>query len=85
MSLTNKVVLVTGGGTGIGADAARGFHAAGAKVILNGRREEILAKTASQIDPSGKNISYVAGDIGRQFIRGVGPQPCQPGGHSIHA
>lgn len=65
MSLANKVVLITGGGTGIGADAARGFHAAGAKVILNGRREEKLAKTAAQIDPSGKNIAYIVGDIGQ--------------------
>jgi NAD(P)-dependent dehydrogenase (short-subunit alcohol dehydrogenase family) len=65
MSLENKVVLITGGGTGIGADAARGFHAAGAKVVLNGRREDFLAKTASQIDASGKSIAYVVGDIGQ--------------------
>ena len=65
MSLENKVVLITGGGTGIGADAARGFHAAGAKVVLNGRREDALAQTASQIDSSGKTVAYVVGDIGQ--------------------
>lgn len=64
MSLKNKVVIITGGGTGIGADAARGFHQAGAKVVLNGRREDVLAKTALSIDPSGENVVYVAGDIG---------------------
>lgn len=64
MSLKNKVVIITGGGTGMGADAARGFNEAGAKVVLNGRREEVLAKTALRLDPSGENVLYVAGDIG---------------------
>lgn len=64
MSLKNKVVIITGGGTGMGADAARGFNEAGAKVVLNGRREDVLAKTALRLDPSGKNVLYVAGDIG---------------------
>lgn len=66
MSLQDKVVLITGGGTGIGADAARRFHNAGAKVVLNGRRADVLARTASQIDSSGKNIAYVVGDIGQK-------------------
>ncbi len=65
MSLENKVVLITGGGTGIGADAARAFYAAGAKVVLNGRREAKLSQTAAKIDPSGESIAYVVGDIGQ--------------------
>lgn len=64
MSLQDKVVIVTGGGTGIGAHAARGFRDAGAKVVLNGRRENVLSKTAAQIDASGENVAFVAGDIG---------------------
>ena len=66
MSLKNKVVIITGGGTGMGADAARGFNDAGAKVVLNGRREDVLAKTALRLDPTGENVLYVAGDIGNQ-------------------
>jgi NAD(P)-dependent dehydrogenase (short-subunit alcohol dehydrogenase family) len=65
MSLKDKVVLITGGGTGIGADAAHGFRAAGAKIVLNGRREDVLSKTALSLDPTGENVAYVAGDIGR--------------------
>lgn len=64
MSLTNKVVLITGGGSGIGADAAKAFHSAGAKIVLNGRREDALQNTAAHIDPSGKNVAFFAGDIG---------------------
>ncbi len=65
MSLANKVVAITGGGTGIGADTAQAFYAAGAKVILNGRRKDKLSQTAAKIDPSGKSVIYVVGDIGQ--------------------
>ncbi len=66
MSLENKVVLITGGGSGIGADAARGFRAAGAKIVLNGRREDALSEVAGKLDPSGEHVACVAGDIGRK-------------------
>ena len=69
MSLQNKVVLITGGGSGIGASTAQAFYEAGAKVVLNGRRHDLLQQTASKIDPSGKNIAYVVGDIGKPQTR----------------
>jgi NADP-dependent 3-hydroxy acid dehydrogenase YdfG len=65
MSLKDKVVLITGGGSGIGADAAQAFYQAGAKIVLNGRREEILAQTAARIDPTGERVVYMTGDIGK--------------------
>jgi meso-butanediol dehydrogenase/(S,S)-butanediol dehydrogenase/diacetyl reductase len=39
---TDKVVIVTGAGTGIGAATARRFLREGATVVLNGRREDKL-------------------------------------------
>jgi NAD(P)-dependent dehydrogenase (short-subunit alcohol dehydrogenase family) len=42
MSLDGRRVLVTGGGTGLGASLARGFHAAGAEVVVCGRRRDPL-------------------------------------------
>ncbi len=62
----NKVVLITGGGTGMGKDSARAFLQQGAKVVLNGRRERVLVETARELDPSGKNVATVAGDIGKR-------------------
>ena len=69
MSLTDKIVLITGGGTGIGADAARGFLEAGAKVVLNGRRGDVLAQTAARLDPTGASVATVVGDIGQADTR----------------
>lgn len=65
MSLKDKVILITGGGSGIGADAAQAFYQAGANIVLNGRREAQLAQTAHRIDPTGEKIAYIAGDIGQ--------------------
>jgi NAD(P)-dependent dehydrogenase (short-subunit alcohol dehydrogenase family) len=64
MSLEGKVVVITGGGTGLGADAAKAMTAAGAQVVLNGRRADKLAQVASSVDPTGENVACVAGDIG---------------------
>ena len=38
--LTNKVAVVTGGGTGIGRSIARLFAARGCSVVVAGRRQE---------------------------------------------
>lgn len=68
MSLKDKTVVITGGGSGLGADAAKAAHAAGAQVMLNGRNEAKLAEVASSIDPGGDAVAYFAGDIGEAGI-----------------
>ncbi|MCB1385885.1 MAG: SDR family oxidoreductase [Nitratireductor sp.] len=49
MTLDGKQVLVTGGGTGVGADLARAFAAQGAAVIVAGRRLEPLQQIAGAL------------------------------------
>ena len=49
MRLENKVAIVSGGGTGIGAATARAFAREGAKVVITGRRAEPLEAVAAEI------------------------------------
>jgi NAD(P)-dependent dehydrogenase (short-subunit alcohol dehydrogenase family) len=58
--LTGQTALITGGGTGLGFGMARCLAAAGAKVILVGRRKEELDKACSEI---GVNAFAVQGDV----------------------
>ena len=46
--MNGKRVLVTGGGSGAGADLALGFAKAGAQVVICGRRVDALAKIAAR-------------------------------------
>lgn len=66
MSFSNKIVIITGGGTGIGRNAAKRFLDEGASVVINGRREEVLAETVQELDASGSRITYFAGDISKK-------------------
>ena len=47
MSMAGRRVLVTGGGSGAGADLAAGFARAGAEVVVCGRRADALASTTA--------------------------------------
>jgi short-subunit dehydrogenase len=53
MELTNAAVLVTGASTGIGAATARALGAAGARVGLVARRQELLDEVAEQTRKAG--------------------------------
>ncbi|KAK0197873.1 short-chain dehydrogenase [Armillaria mellea] len=49
MSLSGRVALITGGGTGIGFYIAKTFAANGAKVYITGRRLDVLEKAAAEV------------------------------------
>ena len=60
---SNKVVLITGGGGGIGRAAARRFLDQGASVVLSGTRASVLEAAQAELDPSGERTLVVAGQI----------------------
>ena len=47
--LQDKVVLVTGGGSGLGRAMGERFLALGAKLVITGRRKEVLEQTAAEL------------------------------------
>ncbi|MGR3792779.1 SDR family oxidoreductase [Vannielia sp. SX4] len=49
MEMSGKVVMITGASRGIGAEAARAFAGAGAKVALLARSEEAVADLAGEL------------------------------------
>lgn len=63
MTNNSKTALITGGSSGIGLDAARGFLEKGYNVVINGRNSEKLAVAAHSLGNESR-IAIVAGDIG---------------------
>ena len=62
-SLEGRSVVVTGGGTGIGAACAVLAASEGARVTICGRRREPLESTAAKIAEAGGAVLVSIGDV----------------------
>lgn len=61
--LKDKVALVTGGGTGICHGIAKELGKHGAKLMLMGRRADVLDQACKALAAEGIDARYVAGDV----------------------
>jgi NAD(P)-dependent dehydrogenase (short-subunit alcohol dehydrogenase family) len=59
-SLEGQLALITGGGSGIGFFIAQCMIAAGARVVITGRREAVLQEATAQL---GSRCQYIVNDI----------------------
>jgi len=63
ISFEGRRVLVTGSTSGIGLAAARGFLAAGARVIINGRSDDSVGAAVDALGGSSVPVDGYAGDL----------------------
>jgi NAD(P)-dependent dehydrogenase (short-subunit alcohol dehydrogenase family) len=62
--LQGKVVVITGGGTGLGKSMAMRMSELGAKLVITSRRQEVLDNTAIEIrEKTGNDVFAVSGDV----------------------
>ena len=78
----NRVVLVTGAGSGIGREAARAFAARGALVYCAGRHEGSLGETRDLIAQAGGNARIAKADVSEEadvaaLVRRIGEEAGQ--------
>lgn len=59
-SLEGKLALITGGGSGIGYYITQAMVASGARVVITGRREEVLKEA---VETLGNQVNYIVHDI----------------------
>ena len=67
----DKVVVITGGNSGIGYATAKEFKSQGATVVITGKREDALHKAAQELEVTGKladqanlrDIKKLAGEV----------------------
>src|SRR5579863_9404027 len=59
----NQVVLVTGALTGIGRAAAVAFAKKGAKVVVNGRRDEAGQALVAELRALGAQAEFIKADV----------------------
>ena len=61
--MQSKVVIITGGGSGIGKACASAFLARGYRVVISGRRMEKLQEVIGEFNPYSEHILAVQADV----------------------
>lgn len=70
MDFTDKVVLITGGGSGIGADAGYYLAKLGAKIVFVDRNEERLNEIVEKVKNAGFQTPFgILADVAKDAER----------------
>lgn len=63
-TFTDKTILITGGGTGLGKSMSLMLAQLGARIVITGRREDVLKAACEEIGAhNGGNVLGVPGDV----------------------
>ena len=73
LRMQDKIVFITGGGSGIGAATAERMAEEGATVVICGRREEPLQGVVGKINAAGGKAAYRVADVSneQQFVSAI--------------
>lgn len=66
MNLNDKVILVTGGTSGIGEACARHFASLGARVVIASNQEERGFALEKELREAGQEVSFIYTDVSRE-------------------
>jgi L-fucose dehydrogenase len=66
LGLSEKVILVTGGGSGVGAGVTRACLAEGAHVVIAGRVTDIVTQFMQEMRQSGARCELIPAELGRE-------------------
>ena len=69
MNLKGKRVLITGGSSGIGLSIAGAMLTRGARVVITGRRPDVLKAAADELRKGGGSVDDIAADAGTETGR----------------
>jgi gluconate 5-dehydrogenase len=61
--LDGRIALVTGGGSGVGRGIAGALAAAGARVVVAGRRADVVAEAATELGGGATGVALDVGDL----------------------
>ena len=61
--LNDKIAIITGASSGIGRAAAKLFAREGAKLVVNGRRQDALEVVVAEIEAEGGQAIAISGDV----------------------
>lgn len=62
-SLAGRVAVVLGGSSGLGRTLALGLADAGADVVVSARRQDLVEKTAAEIEQKGRKSLRITSDV----------------------
>ena len=72
MELKDKVVFITGSTQGIGAAMAVAFARQGAKLIVNGRKQELPKDLKDAFDKENADYRYLSADLAQDNLEEIG-------------
>lgn len=61
--LDKKIIIITGGGTGLGKSMAQRFGELGANLVITSRKQDVLENTAIELRETGAQVLPVACDV----------------------